>query len=142
MFDGLDDVLDVIEESFAESLDAGNRTELDQAQQDIIAIQEGRPRPPQSGAVSRDGLRDQSRLLQLADGRSAGTAAGAQSDSRTLADMKYWMDAFREYIHSGEKLDTADAIMLRQPTNRTMVYDARLEILLRIGVALEQAHAH
>ena len=34
-FDGLDDVLDVIAESCAEILDAGNRAELDQVQQDI-----------------------------------------------------------------------------------------------------------
>ena len=37
-FDGLDDVLDVIAESCAEILDAGNRAELDQVQQDIICL--------------------------------------------------------------------------------------------------------
>jgi hypothetical protein len=52
------------------------------------------------------------------------------------------MDAFREHIHSGEKPDTADAVMLRQLANRTVVYDAWLEIHLRIGVALEQTYAH
>lgn len=52
-FDGLDDVLDVVEESCAEVLDADNRAELDQVQQDIIAIQEGHPRPPQSPATGR-----------------------------------------------------------------------------------------
>ena len=52
-FDGLDDVLDVIAESCAEILDAGNRAELDQVQQDIIAIQEGLPRHPQSLATGR-----------------------------------------------------------------------------------------
>ena len=92
--------------------------------------------------MSRDGLRDQSRLLQPADGRAAGTATGAQSDSRTLAEVKYWMDVFREHIHSGEKPDTADAVMLRQLANRPVVYDAWLEIHLRIGVALEQTYAH
>ncbi len=52
------------------------------------------------------------------------------------------MDAFREHIHSGEKPDTAGAVMLRQLANRPVVYDAWLEIHLRIGVALEQTYAH
>ena len=54
--------------------------------------------------------------------------------------MKYWMDAFREHVHSGEKMDTSDAVVLRQLTDRIVVYDDRLEIHLRIGVALEQLY--
>ena len=75
-----------------------------------------------------DELQEQKRDLKATAGR--------------LVEVKYWMDAFREHIHSGEKPDTADAVMLRQLANRTVVYDAWLEIHLRIGVALEQTYAH
>lgn len=57
-----------------------------------------------------------------------------------FAEVKYWMDAFREHVHSGEKMDTSDAVVLRQLTDRIVVYDDRLEIHLRIGVALEQLY--
>lgn len=55
--------------------------------------------------------------------------------------MKYWMDALKEHIHSGEKMDTDDAVMLRQLTDRIVVHDDRIAIHLRIGVVLEQEYA-
>lgn len=51
--------------------------------------------------------------------------------------MKYWMGAFREHVHSGEKMDTTDAVVLRQLTDIIVVYDNRLEIHLRIGGTIE-----
>lgn len=39
-FDGMDDVLDIVEKSCAEVLEAGNHEELEQVQQDVITIQE------------------------------------------------------------------------------------------------------
>ena len=54
-FDGMEDVLDVVEESCAEVLEADNHTELEQVQQDIIAIQEAvlsLHKAQQQGAVS------------------------------------------------------------------------------------------
>lgn len=54
--------------------------------------------------------------------------------------MKYWMDAFREHVYSGEKMDTSDAVVLRQLTDRIVVYDDRLEIHLRIGGVIECAY--
>ena len=54
--------------------------------------------------------------------------------------MKYWMDAFREHVYSGEKMDTTDAVVLRQLTDRIVVYDDRLEIHLQIGGTLEQKY--
>ena len=57
-----------------------------------------------------------------------------------FAEVKYWMDTFKEHVHSGEKMDTTDAVVLRQLTDRIVVHDDRLEIHLRIGVALEQLY--
>lgn len=144
-FDGIDDVLDVVEESCAEVLDAGNRAELDQVQLDIITIQEAvlaLHKAQKQGAVSEmdyeikiasysqqmDELQKRQRELKATAGR--------------FAEVKYWMDAFKEHVHSGEKMDTTDAVMLRQLTDRIVVYDDRLEIYLRIGGTLEQAYAH
>lgn len=59
-----------------------------------------------------------------------------------FAEVKYWMDTFKEHVHSGEKMDTTDVVVLRQLTDRIVVYDDRLEIHLRIGGTLEQAYAH
>ena len=50
------------------------------------------------------------------------------------------MDAFKEHVHSGEKMDTTDAIVLRQLTDRIVVYDDRLEIHLRIGSTVEEKY--
>ena len=57
-----------------------------------------------------------------------------------LTEVKYWMDTLKDHIHSGEKMDTTDAVVLRQLTDRIVVYDDRLEIHLRIGVVLEQRY--
>lgn len=57
-----------------------------------------------------------------------------------FAEVKYWMDAFKEHVHGGEKMDTTDAVVLRQLTDRIVVYDNRLEIYLRIGGTLEHAY--
>ena len=57
-----------------------------------------------------------------------------------FAEVKYWMDAFREHVRSGEKMDTTDAVVLRQLTDRIVVYNNRLEIHLRIGGTLEQKY--
>ena len=51
-----------------------------------------------------------------------------KSTAGRFAEVKYWM-----HVHSGEKMDTSDAVVLRQPTDRMVVYDDRLEIHLRIG---------
>ena len=142
-FDGMEDVLDVVEESCAEVLEADNHTELEQVQQDIIAIQEAvlaLHKAQQQGAVSEmdyeikissysqqmDELQERQRELKAMAGR--------------FAEVKYWMDAFKEHVHSGEKMDTTDAVVLRRLTDRIVVYEDRLEIHLRIGGALEQKY--
>ena len=56
--------------------------------------------------------------------------------------MKYWMNTFKEHVHSGKTMDTTDAVVLRQLADRIVVYDNRLEIHLRIGGTLEQAYAY
>lgn len=142
-FDGMDDVLDVVEESCVEVLEVDNHVELEQVQQDIIAIQEAvlaLHKAQQQGAVSEmdyeikiasysqqmDELQERQRELKTTAGR--------------FAEVKYWMDAFREHVHSGEKMDTTDAVVLRQLTDRIVAYEDRLEIHLRIGGTLEQKY--
>lgn len=133
----------MVEESCAEVLEADNHAELDRVQQDIITIQEAvlaLHKARQQGAVSEmdyeiriasysqqmDELQARQRELKATAGR--------------FAEVKYWMDAFREHVHSGEKMDTSDAVVLRQLTDRIVVYDDRLEIHLRIGGTLEHAY--
>ena len=142
-FDGMDDVLDVIEESCAEVLEVDNHAEMEQVQQDIITIQEAvlaLHKAQQQGSVIKmdyeikiasysqqmDELQERQRELKATAGR--------------FAEVKYWMDAFKEHVHSGEKMDTTDAVVLRQLTDRIVVYDDRLEIHLRIGGTLEHAY--
>ena len=48
------------------------------------------------------------------------------------------MDTFKEHVRNGEKMDNTDTVVLRQITDRIVVYDDRLEIYLRIGGTLEQ----
>ena len=52
------------------------------------------------------------------------------------------MDTFKAHINSGEKMDTSDAVVLRQLTDSIVVYDDRMEIHLRIGGTLEQSYAY
>ena len=144
-FDGMDDVLDVIEESCAEVLEVDNHAEMEHVQQDIITIQEAvlaLHKAQQQGSVSEmdyeikiasysqqmDELQERQRELKATAGR--------------FAEVKYWMDTFKEHVHNGEKMDITDAVVLRQFTDRIVVYDDRLEIHLRIGGTLEQAYAH
>ena len=142
-FDGMDDVLDVVEESCAEVLEVDNHAELDRVQQDIITIQEAvlaLHKAQQQGMVNEmdyeikiasysqqmDELQARQRELKATAGR--------------FVEVKYWMDAFKEHVHSGEKMDITDAVVLRQLTDRIVVYDDRLEIHLRIGGTLEQKY--
>ena len=54
------------------------------------------------------------------------------------AEVKYWLDAYTEHVQSGQKMDVSDTVMIRQLTDRIVVYDDRMEIHLRIGDILEQ----
>jgi hypothetical protein len=51
------------------------------------------------------------------------------------------LDAFKEHVHSGEGMNSNDAVMIRSLTDRIVVYDDRLEIHLRIGVVLEKRYS-
>ena len=57
-----------------------------------------------------------------------------------FAEVKYWMDVFKEHVHSGEKMDITDAVVLRQLTNRIVVYNDRLEIHLRCGAVIVERY--
>lgn len=139
-FDGMDDVLDVVEESCTEVMETGNHTELEEMQREIITIQEAvlaLHKAQQQGSVSEmeyeikiasysqqmDELQERQRELKATAGR--------------FAELKYWMDTFMEHVRSGEKMDTNDTVMLCQLTDRIVVYDDRLEIHLRIGGTIE-----
>ena len=96
-------MLDVVEESCAEALEADNHVELEQVQQDIIAIQEAvlaLHKAQQQGSVCEmdyeikiasysqqmDELQERQRELKATAGR--------------FAEVKYWMDAFKEHVRS------------------------------------------
>ena len=140
-FDGMDDVLDVVEENCAEVLEVDNHAELDRVQQDIITIQEAvlaLHKAQQQGMVNETDyeikIASYSQQMDELQERHRELKATAER----FAEVKYWMDAFKEHVHSGEKMDTTDAVVLRQLTDRIVVYDNRLEIHLRIGGTMEQ----
>ena len=142
-FDGMDIVMDTLQDTCEEVLDIGSRGELDQVQQEIITIQEAvlaLHKDQQQGAISNedydlkvaaysqrmDELQERQRELKATAGR--------------YAEVKYWLDAYREHVQSGEKMDTDDAVMIRSLTDKIVVYDDRLEIHLRIGEIIEQTY--
>lgn len=96
-------------------LDTGSRAELDMVQQEIITIQEAvlaLHKDQQQGTISNvdydlqvvaysqrmDELQERQRELKATVGR--------------YAEVKYWLDAYREHVQSGEKMDTDDAVMI------------------------------
>lgn len=73
-----------------------------------------------------DELQERQRELKVTAGR--------------FAEVKYWLDAFRNHVHSGERMNIDDAVIIRSLTNKIVVYDDRLEIHLRIGGTIEQQY--
>ena len=71
-----------------------------------------------------DALQERQRELKATAGR--------------YAEVKYWLDAYREHVQSGQKMDVSDTVMIRQLADRIVVYDDRMEIHLRIGDMIEQ----
>ena len=140
-FDGMDIVMDTVQDACEEVLDTGSRAELEQVQQEIITIQEAvlaLHKDQQQGVISNedydqkvaaysqqmDTLQERQRELKATAGR--------------YAEVKYWLDAYKEHVQSGEKMDTDDMVMIRSLTDKIVVYDDRLEIHLRIGEIIEK----
>lgn len=136
----MDIVMDAVQDACEEVLDTGSRAELEQVQQEIITIQEAvlvLHKDQQQGMLSNedydlkvavysqqmDTLQERQRELKATAGR--------------YAEVKYWLDAYREHVQSGEKMDTDDAVMMRSLTDKIVVYDDRLEIL---SIPREIAH--
>ena len=139
----MDIVMDAVQDACEEVLDTGSRAELEQVQQEIITIQDAvlvLHKDQQQGMLSNedhdlkvavysqqmDTLQERQRELKATAGR--------------YAEVKYWLDAYREHVQSGEKMDTDDAVMIRSLTDKIVVYDDRLEIHLRIGEIIEQSY--
>lgn len=137
----MDIVMDAVQDACEEVLDTGSRAELEQVQQEIITIQEAvlvLHKDQQQGMLSNedydlkvavysqqmDTLQERQRELKATAGR--------------YAEVKYWLDAYREHVQSGEKMDTDDAVMIRSLTDKIVVYDDRMEIHLRIGEIIEK----
>lgn len=57
-----------------------------------------------------------------------------------FAEVKYWMDTFKEHVHNSEKIDTIDTVILHPLTYSIVAYDEWLEIHLRIGGVLKQEY--
>ena len=136
----MDIVMDAVQDACEEVLDTGSRAELEQVQQEIITIQEAvlvLHKGQQQGMLSNkdydlkvavysqqmDTLQERQRELKATAGR--------------YAEVKYWLDAYREHVQSGEKMDTDDAVMIRSLTDKIVVYDDRMEIL---SIPREIAH--
>ena len=132
--------MDAVQDACEEVLDTGSRAELEQVQQEIITIQEAvlvLHKGQQQGMLSNkdydlkvavysqqmDTLQERQRELKATAGR--------------YAEVKYWLDAYREHVQSGEKMDTDDAVMIRSLTDKIVVYDDRMEIL---SIPREIAH--
>jgi len=141
--DGMDIVIDAVQNACEEVLDTGSRAELERVQQEIITIQEAvlaLHKDQQQGLISNedydqkvaaysqqmDTLQERQRELKATAGR--------------YAEVKYWLDAYKEHVQSGKKMDTDDAVMIRSLTDKIVVYDDRLEIHLRIGEIIEQPY--
>ena len=141
--DGMDIVMDTLQDNCEEVLDTESREELERVQQQIITIQEAvlaLHKDQQQGMISNedydlkvaaysqqmDELQERQRELKATAGR--------------YAEVKYWLDAFKEHVQSGQKMDVSDAVMIRQLTDRVVVYDNRMEIHLRIGEVIEQVY--
>ena len=133
--------MDAVQDACEEVLDTGSRAELEQVQQEIITIQEAvlaLHKDQQQGMLSNedydlkvavysqqmDTLQERQRELKATAGR--------------YAEVKYWLDVYKEHVQSGQKMDVSDTVMIRQLTDRIIVYDDRMEIHLRIGDTLEQ----
>lgn len=136
----MDIVMDAVQDACEEVLDTSSRAELEQVQQEIITIQEAvlvLHKDQQQGMLSNedydlkvavysqqmDTLQERQRELKATAGR--------------YAEVKYWLDAYREHVQSGEKMDTDDAVMIRSLTDKIVVYDDRMEIL---SIPREIAH--
>lgn len=142
-FKDIDETFDVIEAECSAVLEVDNYAELDRVQQDIISIQEAvlaLHKAQQQGAVTEMDyeikIASYSQQMDVRQERQRELKATAGR----FAEVKYWMDTFKEHVHSGEKMDTTDAVVLRQLTDRIVVYGDRLEIHLRIGGILEQEY--
>ena len=100
-FDGMDFVMDTVQDVCEEVLDTGSRDELDQVQQEIITIQEvvlALHKDQQQDTISNedydlqvaaysqrmDELQERQRELKATAGR--------------YAEVKYWLDAYREHV--------------------------------------------
>ncbi len=131
----------MVQETCAEVLTLDTGKELDQVQRDIITIQEAvleLHRGRQQGAVS-----DMDYELKIASyGQQMDALQERQKELKSTttryAEVKYWLDTFKDHILSGEAMDMNDAVLIRSLTDKIIVYDGRLEIHLKCGVVLEK----
>ncbi len=142
-FDGIEETLDVVQETCAEVLALDTGKELDQVQRDIITIQEAvleLHRARQQGAVS-----DTDYEIKIASyGQQMDALQEQQKELKSTAtryaEVKYWLDTFKDHILSGKSMDMNDAVLIRSLTDKIIVYDEKLEIHLRCGVVMEQTY--
>lgn len=128
-FDGMEEVLDVVEEICAEVLEVNNHTELETGTAGDYNHTGSRPKSTQSPAT-RCGSEMGYEIKNASYSQQMDELQEWQRELKAMAgrfvEVKYWLDAFKEHVHSGEKIDTTDAVMLCQLTDRIVVYDDRL----------------
>ena len=139
-FDGIEEIMATVQETCAEVLALDTGKELDQVQRNIVTIQESvleLHRARQHGAVS-----DTDYEIKIASyGQQMDALQERQkklkSTATRYAEVKYWLNTFKDHILSGESMDMNDAVLIRSLTDRIVVYDDRVEIHLRLGEIIE-----
>lgn len=56
------------------------------------------------------------------------------------AEVKYWLEAYKTHIQSGESMNTDDTVMLRSLVDQIVVYDEYMEIHLRCGATITEKY--
>lgn len=137
------EVIDMAKEAARMVLAEDSSRELDTVQQEIIGIQERvltLHKTKQQGNIE-DAEYDlqiltySQRMTELQDQQKELKATANQ-----YAEVKYWLDTFKEHIASGEAMNTDDAVIMRSMGEKIVVYDNYIVICLCCGVTLEQEY--
>lgn len=137
------EVIDMAKEAARMVLAEDSSRELDAVQQEIIGIQKRvltLHKTKQQGSIEDAECELQiltysQRMTELQDQQKELKATANQ-----YAEVKYWLDTFKEHIASGEAMNTDDAVIMRSMVEKIVVYDNYIVICLCCGVTLEQEY--
>ncbi|MDO4746593.1 MAG: hypothetical protein Q4B18_08550, partial [Bacillota bacterium] len=64
-----------------------------------------------------------------------------KESANRYAEVKYWLESYKEHIASSEAMNTNDAFIMRSMVEKILVYDNYIEVHTRCGAVLEQEYA-